>query len=205
MKRIALAVVALAVVASPARADGGKEFFGTILGGAGGAVAGAQFGKGSGRLAATAAGTLLGAMAGGSFGRSADRADHLYYGGGYGPRHAHAGWGAPRHTHYPQHRGYYPPPVAYAPPPVVYVQPRPVYVQPRPVYVAPPQTVYVQPAPSYGYGDGFPPGVQVTRDGYDSSGNYCREYQQSVYVGGIAQAGYGVACMMPDGSWRIVE
>lgn len=202
MKRIAFAVVALAVVVGPARADGGKEFFGTIVGGAGGAVAGAQFGRGDGRLASTAAGTLLGAMVGGSFGRSADRADQMYYGGGYATRHAHGGWEPRPRAYYPPPRAYYPPPRAYYPPPVVYVAP------PRPVYVAPPQTIYVQPPPSYvqgGYGDGFPPNLRVVRDGYDSSGNYCREYQQSVYVAGMAQRGYGIACMMPDGSWRIVE
>lgn len=194
MKRLALALVALAVVAAPARADGGKELFGTILGGAGGAVAGAQFGKGSGRLAATAAGTLLGAVAGGSFGRSADRADRLYYGeyyGGHRPRHA--GWGPP-----PRFAYNHPPPVVFAPPPVVYAPPpRVVYVQPR--------TVYVQPSPAYAYDGGLPPGAQMVRDGYDSSGHYCREYQQSVVVGGAVRPGYGIACMMPDGSWRIVE
>lgn len=191
MKHVALAFVALAVVAAPARADGGKEFFGALVGGAGGAVAGAQFGKGSGRLAATAAGTLLGAMAGGSFGRSADRADRLYYGdyhGGY--RSHHAGWDRRRRSSTPR--------------PLwctrrsgrVRAAPRVAYAQPRTI---------VLPPPAQAVDTGWPPGVQVLRDGYDSSGHYCREYQQSVVVGGVPRQGYGIACMMPDGSWRIVE
>ena len=47
--------------------------------------------------------------------------------------------------------------------------------------------------------------VTPTRDGIDSSGSYCREFQQSVTVGGRTQAGYGTACRQPDGSWEIVS
>lgn len=35
--------------------------------------------------------------------------------------------------------------------------------------------------------------------------DYCREYTQTVQVGGVRQQGYGTACMQPDGSWQIVE
>ncbi len=42
------------------------------------------------------------------------------------------------------------------------------------------------------------------RDGYSSSGRYCREYQQDIVVGGKRQSGYGTACQQPDGSWEIV-
>lgn len=35
------------------------------------------------------------------------------------------------------------------------------------------------------------------------SGQYCREYQQTVTVGGRQQQGYGTACRQPDGSWQL--
>lgn len=44
-----------------------------------------------------------------------------------------------------------------------------------------------------------------TRDGYSSSGRYCREYQQTIYVGGQSEQAYGTACQQPDGSWEIVS
>jgi surface antigen len=43
----------------------------------------------------------------------------------------------------------------------------------------------------------------ATRDGRSSDGYYCREYQQSIVVGGKRQSGYGTACRQPDGSWEI--
>jgi surface antigen len=39
----------------------------------------------------------------------------------------------------------------------------------------------------------------------EANGNVCREYQQTVTVGGQTQEGYGTACRQPDGSWRIVR
>jgi surface antigen len=54
-----------------------KQGAGTLLGAVGGALAGAQFGKGRGRIIAVAAGTMLGAFAGREIGRSLDRADRL--------------------------------------------------------------------------------------------------------------------------------
>lgn len=47
--------------------------------------------------------------------------------------------------------------------------------------------------------------VTAVRDGSDSSGRYCREYQQTIYVGGQQETGYGIACEQPDGSWEIVS
>lgn len=35
------------------------------------------------------------------------------------------------------------------------------------------------------------------------SGQYCREYQQEVTVGGRTQRAYGTACRQSDGSWQI--
>ncbi|RME97668.1 MAG: hypothetical protein D6773_15470, partial [Alphaproteobacteria bacterium] len=36
-------------------------------------------------------------------------------------------------------------------------------------------------------------------------GGYCREYTQTITVAGQREEGYGTACRMPDGSWRIVS
>lgn len=40
--------------------------------------------------------------------------------------------------------------------------------------------------------------------GYREQGRYCREYQQTIIVGGRPVEGYGTACQMPDGSWKIL-
>lgn len=34
------------------------------------------------------------------------------------------------------------------------------------------------------------------------AGQYCREYTQTVYIGGRAVEAYGTACQQPDGSWE---
>jgi surface antigen len=47
--------------------------------------------------------------------------------------------------------------------------------------------------------------IKPTRDGYSSAGRYCREYQQTIIVGGKSQSAYGQACQQPDGSWQIVS
>ena len=47
--------------------------------------------------------------------------------------------------------------------------------------------------------------ITPTRDGYTESGNYCREFNQTVTIGGKTQDAYGIACRQPDGTWRIVE
>jgi hypothetical protein len=103
---------------------------------------------------------------------------------GYGPRHYHG------YNHYhrppPRYYGSYyyaPPPVIYAPPPppVVYVPPPVVYAPPM-ISAAPASPVYQAP-----------------------NGQYCREYQGGVSVGGHPQRGYGTACLMPDGAWRVVN
>jgi surface antigen len=57
---------------------GNKQLCGTLLGAGAGGLVGAQFGKGTGKLAATGAGTLVGAMIGAAAGRSLDKADALY-------------------------------------------------------------------------------------------------------------------------------
>ena len=47
--------------------------------------------------------------------------------------------------------------------------------------------------------------ITPVRDGRTSSGAYCREYQQTIYVGGQQESGYGQACQQPDGSWKVVN
>tara|TARA_R110002072_G_scaffold84817_3_gene192245 strand:+ start:467 stop:997 length:531 start_codon:yes stop_codon:yes gene_type:complete len=47
--------------------------------------------------------------------------------------------------------------------------------------------------------------IVATKDGYKSSGQYCREFQQTIFVGGREESAYGTACQQPDGSWQIVQ
>ena len=47
--------------------------------------------------------------------------------------------------------------------------------------------------------------VTPTREGTSSTGAYCREFQQTIVVGGKTEQGYGTACRQPDGSWQIVK
>lgn len=39
----------------------------------------------------------------------------------------------------------------------------------------------------------------------NATGEYCREFQQTVTIGGRTERAYGIACRQPDGSWRIVQ
>lgn len=49
-------------------------------------------------------------------------------------------------------------------------------------------------------------GTTVVNKTYQaSSGGYCREYTQTVRVGGKVQQAYGTACRQPDGSWQVVQ
>lgn len=47
--------------------------------------------------------------------------------------------------------------------------------------------------------------VTPVRDGTASNGNYCREFQQTVTIGGRTEEAYGTACRQPDGAWQIVQ
>lgn len=38
-----------------------------------------------------------------------------------------------------------------------------------------------------------------------SNGSYCREYQQTIVVGGQTEKAHGRACRQPDGTWKIVQ
>jgi len=48
-------------------------------------------------------------------------------------------------------------------------------------------------------------GTIVPTRTYESQGNYCREFTQTISIGGKTQKGYGNACRQPDGSWQIVN
>jgi len=45
--------------------------------------------------------------------------------------------------------------------------------------------------------------VTPTRTYQAPSGQYCREYTQTVQVGGKTEEAYGTACRQPDGTWKI--
>lgn len=48
--------------------------------------------------------------------------------------------------------------------------------------------------------------ITPTREGrHTQTGEYCREFRQTVSVGGKTEEAYGTACRQPDGSWKIVN
>jgi len=104
------AFVAAMSCATPGYADGGNQFFGTLLGAGIGGLIGSQFGHGGGRTAFTVGGVLLGGAVGNSLGAAADQQERGAYAGG----------------------GYYASPEYYYQSPVYYAN---TYV---PTYVAPP-------------------------------------------------------------------
>jgi surface antigen len=53
-----------------------------------------------------------------------------------------------------------------------------------------------------GYSQGY---YQPQRTWRSQSGVYCREFQQTVVIGGREQQAYGTACRQPDGSWRVIS
>lgn len=47
--------------------------------------------------------------------------------------------------------------------------------------------------------------VTPQRTYQDASGAYCREFQQTITVGGSTESAYGTACRQPDGTWKIAS
>ena len=47
--------------------------------------------------------------------------------------------------------------------------------------------------------------ITPTRTYVGSGGQNCREFQQTIVVGGRTENAYGTACRQPDGSWKIVS
>ncbi|MBI1275785.1 glycine zipper 2TM domain-containing protein [bacterium] len=154
---ISLSVLLLAGCSQNGGYDGRftKSDAGTVLGGVGGAVVGAQFGKGNGRLATTAVGALLGAALGNSIGASLDRVDTMYH-----ERAAQTAFESNRSG-----------------------------------------TAATWSNPDTGHSGSITP-LNVSQR---SNGEYCREYRQTIKVGGKSQEGYGTACRQPDGSWQVVN
>ena len=149
-----LAIVAVLGLSACANSNyGPKETGGTLLGAAGGAVAGAQFGRGNGQLAAVAVGTLLGAFVGNQVGQSLDRADQMYAS----------------------------------------------QARQQALAAAPVGQAIAWSNPQSGHSGQY----AITREGYAGGGTYCREYQQTIVVGGQSERAFGTACRQPDGSWRL--
>ena len=49
----------------------------------------------------------------------------------------------------------------------------------------------------------YPALAPVVVQGAPQGSSYCREYQTTATVGGMAQQSFGTACRQPDGSWQI--
>ena len=45
--------------------------------------------------------------------------------------------------------------------------------------------------------------ITPTKTYQKSGAEYCREYQQTVTIGGKTEDAHGTACRQPDGSWRV--
>ena len=45
--------------------------------------------------------------------------------------------------------------------------------------------------------------VVATKEGTTASGRTCREFQQTVTIGGKEETAYGTACLQDDGSWKM--
>ena len=157
-RRVASVVAALGIaglLAACANDSGPKQNVGTVLGGVGGAVARAQFGKGTGQLVGVAAGTRLGALLGSEVGHYLDKADRTYMDRANqraletSPSGSQVSWRNPDSGNAGT-------------------------IVPQPAYQAP-------------------------------GGEYCREFQQTIQVGGETKQGFGTACRQPDGSWKIMQ
>jgi len=55
--------------------------------------------------------------------------------------------------------------------------------------------------PESGHSGSFTPSAPYQSD----NGQYCREYSQTISVGGKNEQAYGTACRQPDGNWKVVS
>ena len=46
--------------------------------------------------------------------------------------------------------------------------------------------------------------VTAVREGTSTAGRTCREFQQTVTIGGKSEQAYGTACLQADGAWEVV-
>lgn len=151
---------------------------GALVGAVGGAAVGSTIGKGSGNVAAIAVGTLLGAGLGSIVEDTPAPTGYVQtvsYAPSYGYRHDHANY----HHHYNRYHDRHPYYHNY------YYYPYSSYtsywVNPAPVVTETVAPVVVSPAPT----------------------TQCREFTQTITVGGRIQQSYGTACLQPDGSWQM--
>jgi hypothetical protein len=107
----------------------------------------------------------------------------------------------PAYYYPPPYYYYPPPPVVYAPPPAAYAPP-PAGYAPPPAGYAPPPAMGAVPQASSAV---MPADAVTIREGHDSAGNYCREYQSTSTIDGKQVPTYGTACLRPDGRWQIVN
>lgn len=153
-KRLAVASLLTSLALTGCETGGTKQTVGTLLGGAGGAALGSQFGKGNGQLVGVAAGALLGAFIGNQVGSSLDKADQMY-----ANKSAQQAFENGRSGQ----------------------------------------------SSSWRNPDSGNSGTITPTRTYQQNNSYCREFTQTVTVGGHKQEAYGTACRQPDGSWQIVS
>ena len=65
-----------------------------------------------------------------------------------------------------------------------------------------PPIIWENPANTGGPAEGS---TIITRQGADSEGRTCREFQQTVTIGGRQEQSYGTACRDANGDWKIVS
>ena len=99
-----------------------------------------------------------------------------------GDRHRGHGHGRGHYHHRHYAPPYYPPYGAYLAP-GIYLNLPPVVIAPPPVVLTPAPLVVQQPAPRV----------------------RCRSWTGSVVIGGRPQPAYGTQCLMPDGTWQLVD
>ena len=68
--------------------------------------------------------------------------------------------------------------------------------------VGDPPIIWENPDNAGGPADGA---TTITRQGADSEGRTCREFQQTVTIGGRQEQSYGTACRDENGDWKIVS
>lgn len=133
---------------------------------------------------------VLAAVLGGvSFGQPAQAETSVSFsvsdGGHAYPHRSRHGHGHRSRWHHRPHYSSF----VYAPPPVVYVEPTPIVYQ-APVQYVPESSLVASPA---------------SETYYDSTGQQCREYQSTAFVGNQQSQLYGTACLQPDGAWRVID
>ncbi|MEQ9115604.1 MAG: RT0821/Lpp0805 family surface protein [Rickettsiales bacterium] len=134
--------------------NGNKQQFGTVVGGATGALIGSSFGKGTGRLVGVGLGAIAGGLIGNQIGQYMDDQDKM--------KMKQASYTALENSKSGQ------------------------------------TTEWNNP-------DSGHSGTITPVKTYEESGRYCREYTQTVNIGGKTHEAYGTACRQDDGSWEIIK